>query len=145
MRELVSMIRYDGREFSLPAGGCLTLRPQICHSALSASNSRKDSEEQKRFPITEQHPIIMTLTGTVVEVSGVRLRLGEHFSQSITERILSGNYEQDEMRGLSAILAPRDVRDGDRGRGRAFYLRIVQRWWVQKTLMRSRQIQSWRR
>jgi FkbM family methyltransferase len=51
----------------------------------------------------------MTLTGTVAEVSGVRLRLGGHLSKSITERILSGNYEQDEVRGLSAILAPSDV------------------------------------
>jgi FkbM family methyltransferase len=51
----------------------------------------------------------LTLTGRVAEVSGVRLRLGGHLSQSITERILSGNYEQDEMRGLSVILAPKDV------------------------------------
>ncbi len=51
----------------------------------------------------------LTLTGTVAEVSGVRLRLGGYLGQSATERILSGNYEQDEMRGLSAILAPRDV------------------------------------
>ena len=51
----------------------------------------------------------MSLTGTVVEVFGVRLRLGGHLSQSLTERILSGYYEEPEMRCLSAILAPRDV------------------------------------
>jgi FkbM family methyltransferase len=51
----------------------------------------------------------MAVTGTVAKVSGVRLRLGGHLTQNIRERILSGNYEQDEMRGLSAILAPTDV------------------------------------
>ena len=51
----------------------------------------------------------MAVTGTVAEVSGVRLRLGGHLTQNIRERILSGNYEQEEMRGLSAILAPTDV------------------------------------
>ena len=52
---------------------------------------------------------MMSLTDTVVEVSGIRLRLGGYLSRSVTERILSGNYEQDEMRGVSAILAPSDV------------------------------------
>jgi FkbM family methyltransferase len=51
----------------------------------------------------------MAVTGTVAKVSGVRLRLGGHLTQNIRERILSGNYEQDEMRGLSAILEPTDV------------------------------------
>jgi FkbM family methyltransferase len=50
-----------------------------------------------------------TLTETIVDVSGVRLRLGGHLSRIVTERILSGNYEQDEMRGVRAILAPSDV------------------------------------
>lgn len=49
------------------------------------------------------------MTGMVAEVSGVRLRLAGHLSKSITERILSGNYEQDEMRGLTTMLSPRDV------------------------------------
>jgi FkbM family methyltransferase len=52
---------------------------------------------------------MMAVTGTIAEVSGVRLRLGEHLSRSITLRMLSGNYEQDEMRGLSAILEPTDI------------------------------------
>ena len=51
----------------------------------------------------------MTWTDTVVEVSGVRLRLAGHLSRSIIDRIRSGNYEQDEMQGVRAILAPSDV------------------------------------
>ena len=41
--------------------------------------------------------------------SGVKLRLAGHLSKSITERILSGNYAQEEVRGLAAILTPGDV------------------------------------
>ena len=101
------MIRYDAR--ITPARRVFDFKAPDLSLSLSALNSRNDSEGQSASPITEQHSIIMALTGTVVEVSGVRLRLGEHFTQNITERILSGNYEQDEMRGLSAILAPTDV------------------------------------
>jgi FkbM family methyltransferase len=51
----------------------------------------------------------MTVPGAVAEACGVRLRLGGHLTKSIMERIRSGYYEREEMRGLSAVLAPSDV------------------------------------
>ena len=129
-------------------------RAHFCHSApmetcacgfrLPATPRRAKSDFVSVLSVIEQHSIIMAVTGTVAEVSGVRLRLGGHLSRSIRERILSGNYEQDEMRGLSAILAPRDV-VMEIGAGIGFLSSHCAKVWVQKTFMRSRQIQSWRR
>ena len=51
----------------------------------------------------------MTKRDDIVEVSGVRLRLGPHLSKEIRGQISSGRYEVAEIRALRAKLAPGDV------------------------------------
>ena len=58
---------------------------------------------------SHQHSSLVALTSGIAEVSGVKVRLGGHLGTGIKERILFGSYEQEEIRGLAALLTPRDV------------------------------------